>query len=67
MQSAATHLRARIMEGCPAIGGVPQITNRYKMITALLNHSVRIDGFALDELQNSLELASFASLQELNL
>ena len=59
-----THVQARVIEGCLAIGQLQNKTNPYTMITALLNYCVQVNCFTLDKLLNSLELASLACLQE---
>ena len=57
MQSVVIHLRAGIVQGCPA-NGIPNTC-----AITILNYSVRVDCFSLDELPHSIELASFAGFQ----
>ena len=66
MQSVVIRLRARIVERCPAFDIIITTTNLDHMITTL-NYCALIDGFSVDELQNSLELAVSAGVQELYL
>ena len=67
IQNVVIHLRRSIMERCPATGIPIIITNPDCMITALLDYCSRVYCFTLDELQNSLELATLTSVQELYL
>ena len=56
--SAVIHLQACIVQRCPANGRPPT----HNALT-LLDYSVRIDGLALDELPNSIDVPSFGRFQ----